>query len=45
MEYRFTDYFEKEVLRKRPCIRKEWCLKIVENPIRIERQDNNRWRF
>jgi hypothetical protein len=25
-EYRFTDYFESEVLRKRPCLKKEWCI-------------------
>jgi len=24
MEYKFTDYFEKEVLRKRPYLKKEW---------------------
>ena len=32
-------------MRKRPYIKKEWCFKIIENPIKIERQENNRYRF
>ena len=44
-EYRFTEYFENEVLRKRPYLKKEWCLRVVENPIREEPQENNRFRF
>ena len=44
-EYRFTDYFENEVLRKRPCLRKEWCVRVIENPIRVEPQEHNRYRF
>ena len=43
--YKFTPYFENEVLRKRPFIRKEWCIQIIENPLKIEKQDNNRYRF
>ena len=43
--YRFTDYFEKEVLRKRPYLTKELCIQIVEAPIRFERQEGNRYRF
>ena len=42
---RFTAYFENEVLRKRPYLRKEWCIRVLEAPIRVERQDSNRWRF
>jgi len=45
MQYKFTDYFEKEVLRKRPYIKKEWCVQILENPIRVEQQEGNRFRF
>ena len=45
MQYKFTDYFEKEVLRKRPYIKKEWCVQILENPIRVEEQEGNRFRF
>jgi len=44
-EYRFTEYFEKEVLRKRPYLQKLWCIGVVENPIRSELQENNRYRF
>ena len=43
--YKFTDYFEKEVLRKRPYLKKEWCIEIIMNPIRVEKQENNRFRF
>jgi hypothetical protein len=44
-QYKFTEYFEKEVLRKRPYIKKEWCVQVLENPLKIERQENNRFRF
>ena len=43
--YHFTDYFEREVLRKRPYLRREWCIAVVESPDRVERQDDNRYRF
>ncbi len=45
MEYKFTQYFEKEVLRKRPYLKKEWCVRILENPVRVEPQEGNRFRF
>jgi len=45
MKYKFTDYFEKEVLRKRPYIKKEWCIAVLEKPLKAERQENNRFRF
>ena len=44
-EYKFTEYFEKEVIRKRKYIKKEWCIRVLENPIRIEKQEDNRFRF
>lgn len=44
-EYKFTAYFENEVLRKRSYLKKEWCIKVVENPIRVEVQSDNRVRF
>jgi hypothetical protein len=44
-EYKFTEYFEKEVLRKRPYLKKEWCVRIVESPIKVEPQEHNRFRF
>jgi hypothetical protein len=45
MKYGFTEYFEKEVLRKRPYLKKEWCIEVLENPIRVEQQEKNRFRF
>ena len=44
-EYKFTDYFEKEVLRKRPYLKKEWCIRVCEKPLKIESQEHNRYRF
>jgi uncharacterized protein YuzE len=44
-EYRFTEYFDKEVLRKRPYLKKEWCIRVIENPLKIEPQERNRFRF
>ena len=43
--YKFTPYFENEVLRKRAYIKKEWCIDVLENPLRIEAQEGNRYRF
>jgi hypothetical protein len=44
-DYQFTRYFEKEVLRKRPYLKKQWCIDIIENPLRQELQEHNRHRF
>ena len=44
-EFKFTEYFEKAVLRKRPYLKKEWCAYVIENAVRSERQDENRYRF
>lgn len=44
-DYRFTDYFENAVLKKRPYLRKDWCIRVLENPIRSEPQEHNRYRF
>jgi hypothetical protein len=35
-DYKFTEYFEKEVLRKRPYLKKEWCIRVIEHPVKIE---------
>ncbi|MBW2345822.1 MAG: hypothetical protein JRF53_17850 [Deltaproteobacteria bacterium] len=43
--YNYTEYFENEVLRKRPYLKKEWCIQVIENPIKVERQEHNRFRF
>ena len=44
-QFHFTSYFENEVLRKRPYIKKEWCIQVVKHPIRFEKQEDNRYRF
>jgi hypothetical protein len=44
-EYGYTSYFEREVLRKRPYLKREWCVFVVENAVRSEQQEENRWRF
>jgi hypothetical protein len=43
--YQFTEYFETVVLAKRPYLRKEWCIYVIENAIRFEPQQYGRWRF
>lgn len=44
-KYRYTRYFENEVLRKRPYLKKQWCESVIENPIKTEKQEHNRFRF
>jgi hypothetical protein len=45
MGYQYTLYFENEVLRKRPYLKKDWCVAVLENPLYTEKQDDNRYRF
>jgi len=45
LPYKFTEYFEKEVLRKRPYLKKDWCIQVVQNPTKSEPQERNRFRF
>lgn len=45
INYKFTEYFEKEVLGKRPYLKKEWCIRVIQNPLKIEPQEHNRFRF
>ena len=44
-DYKFTDYFLKEVLRKRKYLKIEWCIRVLKNPVKFERQEHNRYRF
>jgi hypothetical protein len=44
-DYSYTTYFERDVLRKRPYLKREWCVFVVEHAVRQERQDQNRWRL
>ncbi|SMN01925.1 hypothetical protein SPONN_211 [uncultured Candidatus Thioglobus sp.] len=45
MKYSYTDYFENEVLRKRNYLKKYWCIDVINNPLKVEEQDNGRVRF
>ena len=40
-----TPYFEEQVLRKRPYIRREWCARAIRSPLRREVQPDGRIRF
>ena len=44
-DYRFSGYFENQVLRKRPYLKRAWCIAVVDAPTRSEPQDGDRWRF
>ena len=44
-DYKFTSYFENEVLRKRSYLKKDWCIRVLESPVKVARQENNRYRF
>jgi len=43
--YQFTEYFEMVVLVRRPYLSRAWCIAVVEAPLRVEQQPDNRWRF
>ena len=45
LQPRFTEYFENEVMRKRPYLTKEMCIRVVQEPVREELQEQNRHRF
>jgi len=40
-----TRYFDEQVLRKRPYIRREWCHQVLAAPVRREVQSDGRVRF
>jgi hypothetical protein len=39
-----TRYFEEQVMRKRPYIRREWCQRVLAAPLRREVQADGRVR-
>lgn len=43
--YRTTRYFEEQVLRKRPYLKLEWCIAVIEKPVRRDEQEDGRIRF
>jgi len=40
-----TRYFEEQVLRKRPYLKREWCEQALRNPARREVQPDGRVRY
>jgi hypothetical protein len=32
-------------LNKRPYLKKEWCVRVIESPLKVEPQEHNRFRF
>lgn len=40
-----TRYFEEQVLRKRPYLRREWCARVIAHPVRRLVQPDGRVRF
>jgi hypothetical protein len=44
-EHPTTRYFREQVLRKRSYLRLEWCVAIVDNPLRRQTQPGGRVRF
>jgi hypothetical protein len=43
-EYKFTSYFENEVLLKRSYLKK-FCIRVIAIPLKVEVQNCNRIRF
>lgn len=39
-----TRYFEEQVLRKRPYLRREWCARVLAAPAKTESQPDGRIR-
>jgi hypothetical protein len=40
-----TRYFEEQVLRKRPYLKREWCALVIANPLYCEAQGDGRIRY
>lgn len=40
-----TRYFDEQVLRKRPYIDPEWCVRVIDDPLRREEQPDGRIRW
>jgi hypothetical protein len=45
MRVKTTRYFEEQVRRKRPYIRLEWCVMVIQQPARVEIQSDGRLRY
>ena len=44
-KYKFTRYFEDKILIKRPYLTKDLCIKVIENTLKVEQHEHNRYRF
>ena len=44
-DFKLTAYFEKQVMRKRPYLTKEMCIRVIQSPARVEPQEEDRYRF
>ncbi len=44
-QFKFTSFFEDEVLRKRPILTKEMGVRVIQSPLHIEPQEYNGFRF
>lgn len=44
-DYKYTRYSENEVIRKRPYLKRKWCIETIEHPEKVEQQEDNRFRF
>jgi len=40
-----TRYFDEQVLRKRPYLKREWCERVIKQPVRREPQADGRVRY
>lgn len=45
MALKTTRYFEEQVLRKRPYLRREWCEAVIAEPLHVENQNDGRIRY
>ncbi|PIU63978.1 MAG: hypothetical protein COS84_08975 [Armatimonadetes bacterium CG07_land_8_20_14_0_80_40_9] len=43
--FKYATYFERDVMSKRPYIKKEWCERVVSLKKFIEKQSDGRFRF
>jgi hypothetical protein len=44
MRLKTTPYFEEQVLRKRPYLKREWCAEVIRDPVRRRVQNDGRIR-
>ncbi len=45
MRVKTTRYFDEQVIRKRPYIRLEWCVMVIQNPAKVDYQSDGRVRY